>query len=99
MTHNQKIHQADEQFRRAAIVAEAAMTPYLDKMETDDGLLGLLMISGIAACVQSGTATPADLANAISKASEISGIPVSALEAQAKFNIAMIAGFMLTQSH
>ncbi len=99
MTHNQKIHQAEVKMRRAADEAEAAMTPYLDKMETDEGQIGMVMISGVAACVQSGTATPADLAIAIKEASEISGIPVSVLEAQAKFNIAMIAGFMLTQFH
>ncbi len=99
MTHNQKILQAEEKFRRAAIEAEAAMTPYLDQMESDDGLLGLAIISGIAACIQSGTATPADLANAVKKASDISGIPVSALEAQARLNIAMFAGFMFTQFH
>ncbi len=99
MSHRKKIRQANEEYRRAAIEAEAAMTPYLDQMESDDGMIGLVMVSGVAACIQSGTATPADLAVAISKAAEMSGIPVHVVKAQAKFYGAMFHAFQLTQSH
>ena len=99
MTHNQKIRQAEENFHRAAFEAEAAMTPFLDQMESDAGQIGLVMVSGVAACVQSGTAAPVDLEVAISKASEISGIPAHVVKAQAKFYSAMFHAFQLTQSN
>lgn len=99
MTHNQKVRQAEENLRRAAFEAEAAMTPYLEQMETADGQIGLVMVSGVAASVQSGAAKPADLEVAISKASEMSGIPVRVVKSQAKFYSAMFHAFQLTQSH
>lgn len=99
MTHNQKIRQAEEKFRRAAIEAEAAMTPYLDQMESIDGRIGLVMVSGTVACVQSGTGTQADLKNAVSMASAMSGIPVHVVEAQARLYSAMLHASLLTEFH
>lgn len=99
MTHNQKIRQAEEKFRRAAIEAEAAMTPYLDQMESADGQIGLVMVSGVVACLHSGTATQADLKGAASMASAMSGIPVHVVEAQARLYSAMLHASTLTESH
>ena len=99
MTQNQKIQHAKQRFLIAALKAEAAMSPFLDKMESTEGQLGLAMLSGVAACIHAGTATSKNLANAIKKASVISGIPVDVLEVQAQLSIAMFSAYQLTRSH
>jgi hypothetical protein len=61
--------------------AEAAMMPYIDRMQEGDGLRAMLIVTGMAQFVEQGLESEATLKDAIRRASDLSGIPVSALSA------------------
>jgi hypothetical protein len=83
---------ASRRFLRAMRRGEAAMAPYMDKMETVDGKRAMLMVAGIAQFVAMGIESPAFLKTSIQEASEISGIPPEALDAFAQAIMAMYEG-------
>ena len=85
-----RLQQAVEQLQSAAQQFRSAMEPYQHKMEADDGLLGMVMVSGIAMLVHSGIESPAALDSTIEMAAARSGIPKEAFEAYAHFTTAMI---------
>jgi len=87
MTPSEKIKQQsrDSRFQRVMQQCRAAMEPHQDKMETDVGKVGMVMVSGIALLVHAGIESPAALASTIKFAAEMSGIPEDALDAYAHF--------------
>ncbi len=84
------LKQAEDEFQSAAHQCRTAMEPHLVKMETDEGKVGMVMISGIAMLVHTGVESQAALASTIKFAAEMTGIPTDALDAYARFTIAMM---------
>lgn len=79
-----------KRFQRAMQQYQAIMEPHLDKMETESGMLAMLMVSGIAQLVACGLESQAALAYTVKQASILSGIPEDALEAHARFSSEMV---------
>lgn len=90
---------AHQRFQRAAEQCRAAMEPHLEKMETDNGILAMLLVSGIAQLVALGHESPAALAYTVKQASILSGIPEAALDAQARFSSEMLTCFEFDQQN
>lgn len=86
-----------QRFQLAMEQGRAAMEPHLDKMESANGMLAMLMISGIAQLVATGQESQAALAHSIKQASVLSGIPEEALEAHAHFATVMVDAYELDQ--
>lgn len=84
--------QATRRFQRAMRGGEAAMAPYMDKLETGEGIQAMLMVAGIAKFVAIGIESPAFLENTIQQAAEISGIPPEVWGAYAQVVQAMHEG-------
>lgn len=80
-------------FKRAMEHGRAAMEPYLDQMESESGMLAMLMVQFAAL----GKESPAELAHTIEQASILSGIPEDALKAHAHFTTAMLEGYEADQ--
>lgn len=84
---------ARKRFQRAMQQYQATMGPHTDKMESENGMLSMLMVSGIAQLIAIGLESPAALADTIKQASKMSGIPEDALAAHARFSSEMITCF------
>jgi len=82
--NNLKKRWAIQRSSRSLIRSQQAMLPYMDQMESDSGMLAMIQISSVAACVNAGTASPAELANTIKQAATSSGIPEETLRACAE---------------
>lgn len=89
---------ACKRFQRAMQQHRAAMMElHLDLMETESGVMAMVMVSGIAQLVAFGLESPAALADTIRLESIKSGIPVNALEAQARFSSELVTCFAFEQ--
>jgi len=84
------LKKAEEKFQSAAQQFHSTMEPYLDKMETDEGKVSMVMISTIAIAVFKGAESPAALARTIELAAAKTSIPKVALEALSRFTTAMV---------
>jgi hypothetical protein len=88
---------AATRFRRAMRRGEAAMAPYMDKLDTDEGQSAMFVVVLAAQSVAMGIESPASLASAIQQASEISGIPPEVWDAHAQAMLAMHAGHQVSK--
>lgn len=84
-------------FQRAMQQHRAMMEPHLDKMETENGMLSMLMVSGVAQLVAHEQESQSALDATIKHASELSGIPQDALTAHARFSSEMATCFEFDQ--
>lgn len=84
-------------FQRAMQQYQAVMVKHSDLMETEAGQLALVLVSGIAALVQSGAESPAALAHTVKQASILSGISEDALVAHARFTSEMVTCYEFDQ--
>lgn len=84
---------ARKRFQRAAQQYRAAMEPHQTKMESENGMLSMLLVQ-LAALEGS---PPGALADTIKQASILSGIPEEAHEAQARFSSEMLTCFEFDQ--
>ncbi len=80
-------------FQRAMQQYQAVMVKHSDLMETENGMLSMLMVSGIAQLVAHGLESPAALADTIKQESIRSGIPEDALAVHARFSSEMVKCF------
>lgn len=86
-----------KRFQRAMQQYRTITEPHIDKMESENGMLAMLMISGIAQLVAHGLEPPAALADIIARESIKSGISEAALEAHARFSSEMLACYEFDQ--
>lgn len=82
---------------RAMQQYQAAMMPHLDLMETEKGMMSMVMVSGIAHLVAHGLEPPAALTDIIARESIKSGISEAALEAHARFSSEMLVCYEFDQ--
>lgn len=68
--------------------AERKMTPHIDTFCSDDGLMAGLLIAGAALVVAEGKESKRYFKSITKLASEISGIPLSAMTAHAECSLA-----------
>jgi hypothetical protein len=99
MTASAKAHKkwARQRFQRTAQQCKSMMEPHLDKMESENGMLAMVMVSGFAACVHAGTEPPEALTITIKMAAQMSGIPEVALEAHARLSSEMLKCYEFDQ--
>lgn len=86
-----------KRLQRAAEKARATAGPYLDRMESENGMLAMLMVSGIAQLAVRGLESQAALAATIKRESIKSGIPEDVLAAHARFSSEMVTCFEFDQ--
>lgn len=86
-----------KRFQRAMQQQRSMMEQHLDKMESENGMLAMLMVSGIAQLVAHGQESQSALDATIKHASELSGIPQDALAAHARFTSEMVKCFTFDQ--
>lgn len=91
---NPKLNQAAIDMQLSIDQSFEAMEPYLDILESENGILAKIMVSSIASANLMGIANADDLQVAIQKASSITGIPTENFQLYAKANNAMIEAFM-----
>jgi len=90
---------ARKRFQRAAEKSCAAMVPFQDQIESENEMLSLLMVSGIAQLVATGQESQAALAHTIKQESIRSGISEDALAAHARFSSEMLTCFEFAQQN
>lgn len=71
-----------------------AMEPYLDILESENGILAKIMVSSLASANLMGIANAEDLEAGIQKASSITGIPTEIFQLHAKSTKAVFEGFI-----
>ena len=69
--------------------AESKMAPHMDKLQSPDGMMAGLLISGAAAIAAQSKGSKKPLKQAIKEASKMSGIPLGAMTAHAECSLAM----------
>lgn len=96
-TEKLKDRWASKRFQRAMQQYRTIMEPHIDKMETESGMMSMVMVSGIAQLVAHGLESQPALALTIKQASKMSGIPEDALAAHARFSSEMLTCYEFDQ--
>ena len=91
----EKINQANLDLQLAMNRSFKAMEPYMNIVESEDGMLAMEMVSGAASANASGTYSDKELEAAIQKASSMTLIPAEAFRIYAKSTNAMISCYKL----
>lgn len=84
-------------FQRAMQQYQAVMVKHSDKMETENGMIAMVMVSGVAQLVAQGLESQPALTHTIKQASKMSGIPEDALAAHARFSSEMLTCYEFDQ--
>lgn len=96
-TEELKNRWARKRFQRAMQQYQAIMETHTDKIETEKGMMSMVMVSGIAQLVARGLESQVALAHTIKQASKMSGIPEDALAAYAQFSSEMMTCYEFDQ--
>lgn len=91
---NPNFNEANSDIQLSIDQSFEAMEPYLDILESENGILAKVMVSRLASANLMGIANTEDLEVAIQKASSITGIPTENFKLYAKSIIAINEGFI-----
>lgn len=97
VTDDLKARWGHNRFDRAMDRSYEAMRPYMHIIETDNGMLAMVIVSIATSAKVLGNANAKDLEAAIQKASSMTSIPAEVLNVYAQSSAAMIEAYQLDQ--